>query len=88
MFQDQKGIDITTVVVKKRNFQRQEKKYSKLLLALIVLVFVVTFLLMVFLLLSGKIVEIYKSRVYIFETWCAFLFIFLAVTLVLFIYAG
>jgi uncharacterized membrane protein YdcZ (DUF606 family) len=54
MFQDCDKIDITTVVVQKRIFQRREKKYSKLLLALTVFEFVGTFLLMVYLLINKK----------------------------------
>jgi hypothetical protein len=87
MFQDCDKIDITTVVVQKRIFQRREKKYSKLLLALTVFEFVGTFLLMVYLLIEKK-EKISLYRLHIFDAWIVFLFIFLAVTLVLFIYAA
>ena len=88
MFQDCDKIDITTVVVQKRIFQRREKKYSKVLLALTVLEFVGTFVLMVYLLIRHEKEEISLDRLHIFDAWIVFLFIFLAVTLVLFIYAA
>ena len=54
MFQDQEHIDITTVVVYKRHFQKREKKYSTVLLWIISVYFFLNTALVVPLLLTGE----------------------------------